>query len=236
MAVRSIFIPKFEGDFLVETQNIDFKWFPGLSVSQKQKSIDSLHSEAKKKFVGIEKILEISSKSKSKLGIALSAFNLMIKSAKGKQVSVECVFQSSKVFEGDIQYLDLLEVSSREAKKDSRLKSSGRIVAFRTYGKKDKEWGTEPITAYYDWLYINALNQHTEFHEELFRYSAFSDIEFNPGKSLNCQAYSVALFCALYKRGLLKDALKSQKDFLAIYQDYKIDNSYTSRNQTGTFL
>ena len=47
MANRPIFIPKFEGDFLVKTKNIDFKWFPGLSVSQKQKSIDSLHSEAK---------------------------------------------------------------------------------------------------------------------------------------------------------------------------------------------
>lgn len=116
MAIRPIFIPKFEGDFLVKTQNIDFEWFPGLSVSQKQKSIDSLHSAAKK-LEGVGKVLEISSKSKSELGIALSAFNLMIKSAKGKRVSVECVFQSSKVFEGDIQYLDLLEVSSREAKK-----------------------------------------------------------------------------------------------------------------------
>lgn len=235
MATRPIFISKTDGDFLVRTKNIDFKWFAGQSDSQKQKSIDSLHLEAKK-LEGVERILEISSKSKSKLGISLSAFNLMIKSTKGKQVSVECVFQSSKVFEGDIQYLDLLEVSSREAKKDSRLKSSGRVIAFRTYGKKDKEWGIEPITAYYDWLYVNALNQHTEFHEELLEYSAFSDIEFNPEKSLNCQAYSVALFCALYRRGILQDVLKSQKDFLSIYQDYKIDNSYTSRKQLGMFL
>ena len=235
MATRPIFISKTDGDFLVRTKNIDFKWFAGQSDSQKQKSIDSLHLEAKK-LEGVERILEISSKSKNKLGISLSAFNLMIKSTKGKQVSVECVFQSSKVFEGDIQYLDLLEVSSREAKKDSRLKSSGRVIAFRTYGKKDKEWGTEPITAYYDWLYVNALNQHTEFHEELLEYSAFSDIEFNPEKSLNCQAYSVALFCALYRRGILQDILKSQKDFLSIYQDYKIDNSYTSRKQLGMFL
>ena len=121
MANRPIFIPKFEGDFLVKTQNIDFEWFPGLSVSQKQKSIDSLHLEAKK-LEGVEKVLETSSKSKNELGVALSAFNLMIKSVRGKQVSVECVFQSSKVFEGNIQYLDLLEMSSKEAKKESRLK------------------------------------------------------------------------------------------------------------------
>lgn len=235
MAFRPIFIPKLNDNILVQTKNIEFKWFPGQSVTQKQKSINSLHLEAKKRE-HIERILEISSKSENELGVKLSAFNLMIESAKGKQVSVECVFQSSKVFEGNIQYLDLLEVSSREAKKDSRLKSSGRVIAFRTYGKKDKEWGTEPITAYYDWLYVNALNKHTEFHEELLKYSAFSDIEFNPEKSLNCQAYSVALFCALYRRGILQDVLKSQKDFLSIYKNYKIDNSHTSRKQLGMFL
>lgn len=130
----------------------------------------------------------------------------------------------------------MLEVSSKEAKKDPRLKSSGRVIAFRTYGKKDKEWATEPITAYYDWIYVNALNQHKELHNEIFQYSAFTDIEFNPETSLNCQAYSIALFCSLYKRGLLKEALKSQENFLALYEDYKIDNSYTSRKQLGMFL
>ena len=68
------------------------------------------------------------------------------------------------------------------------------------------------------------------------KYCAIHGIEFNPEKSLNCQAYSVALFCALYKRKLLKDALKSQKDFLSLYQDYKIDNSSTSKKQLGIFL
>ena len=54
---------------------------------------------------------------------------------------------------------------------------------------------------------------------------AFSDIEFNPDKSINCQAYSVALFCALYKRGILRDVLSSQQDFLTIYQDFKVKNA-----------
>ena len=159
----------------------------------------------------------------------------MIKSARGKQVSVECVFQSSKVFEGDIQYLDLLKYHQEKQKRlQTQIIWNGN--SFSYLWKKDKEWGTKPITAYYDWLYVNALNQHTEFHEELLKYSAFSDIEFNPEKSLNCQAYSVALFCALYRRGILQDVLKSQKDFLSIYKDYKIDNSYTSRKQLGMFL
>ncbi|WP_373700857.1 hypothetical protein [Neisseria dentiae] len=235
MAIRPIFIPKIDGDFLVKTENIEFEWFAGFSASQKRKSINSLHSVAKK-IEGIENLLEISSKSENELGVALSAFNLMISTEKGKSVSVECVFQSSKVFEGDIQYLDLLDMASKKAKKDPRLKSSGRVIAFRTYGKREKEWQTTPITAYYDWIYINALNQHKEFHEELLKYSAFTDIEFNPEKSLNCQAYSVALFCSLYKRKVLDKVLKSQKAFLSIYKEYAVDNSYTSKKQPDLLL
>ena len=174
-------------------------------------------------------ILEISSKSKDELGIALSAFNLMITTKKlGKTFSVECAFQSSKVFEGNIQYLDLLEKTSREAKKDTRLKESGNVIGFNFY---NQFWETTPLTAFYDWLYINALNSKPEYHEQLLKYEAFTDIEFNPQKSINCQAKSVALFCALYKRNLLEDALISQESFLTLYKDYDIGNSY-KKNST----
>ena len=226
MAQRPIYIPQTEGEYLVQTDMVDFKWFAGMAVSQKQKSIRSLHEAALEKRKNLNQILEISSKSETPLGVALSAFNFMVMNAAGKTIaSVECVFQSSKVFEGDKQYLDLLKVSSREAKQDPRLKESGRLIAFRPNGKKDKEWGLNPLTAYYDWVYINALKQHEEYHEELLSYDAFSDIEFNPEKSINCQAYSVALFCSLYKRGILRDVLSSQQDFLTIYRDFRVENA-----------
>lgn len=226
MAQRPIYIPQTKGDYLVQTDMLDFKWFPGMAISQKQKSICSLHEAALEKHKNLDQILEISSKSETSLGIALSAFNLMVMNATGKGIaSVECVFQSSKVFEGNKQFLDLLKVSSLEAKKDPRLKESGRLIAFRPNGKKDKEWGLNPITAYYDWVYINALKQHEEYHEELLSYDAFSDIEFNPKKSINCQAYSVALFCALSKRGILCEALSSQQKFLSIYYEFKVENA-----------
>ena len=226
MAQRPIYIPQTKGDYLVQTDMLDFKWFPGMAISQKQKSIRSLHEAALEKHKNLDQILEISSKSETSLGIALSAFNLMVMNATGKGIaSVECVFQSSKVFEGNKQFLDLLKVSSLEAKKDPRLKESGRLIAFRPNGKKDKEWGLNPITAYYDLVYINALKQHEEYHEELLSYDAFSDIEFNPKKSINCQAYSVALFCALSKRGILCEALSSQQKFLSIYYEFKVENA-----------
>lgn len=226
MAQRPIYIPKTEGEYLVQTDMVDFKWFAGNATSQKQKSIYSLHESAFEKHKNLNQILEISSKSETPLGVALSAFNLMVMNATGKAIaSVECVFQSSKVFEGDKQFLELLKMSSREAKKYFHLKELGRLIAFRPNGRKDKEWGLNPPTAYYDWVYINALKQHEEYHEELLSYDAFSDIEFNPKKSINCQAYSVALFCALSKRGILRDVLSSQQDFLTIYQDFRVENT-----------
>ena len=220
MATRPIFIPTNPDlsnshitiDDLTKTQNIDFTWHTGLTISDKQQSITSLHENAKL-IDNISKILEISTRSTERIGVALSAFNLKIKSAKGRQFSVESVYQSSKVFnssQGEIQYL--------EAKTDSRLKTSGNIIAFRTFGKKEKEWSINPISAYYNWIYLNALMQHPEYHEPLLEYHAFTDIEFNPKKSLNCQAYAAALFCSLYKNDLLEEIMKTPQNFLSLYQ------------------
>jgi hypothetical protein len=41
----------------------------------------------------------------------------------------------------------------------------------------------------------------------------FTDIEFNPEKSLNCQARSFATYVALDKRGLLSEAVQSFDTF-----------------------
>ncbi|UNU73301.1 hypothetical protein LU293_09600 [Moraxella nasovis] len=89
------------------------------------------------------------------------------------------------------------------------------------YGSK---WELNPTTAFYDWLYINALNQNKQYHHELLSYQAFTDIEFNPEKSINCQAYSVAMFVALAKNDML-GVLKDKEAFLGLYQKYKIDNT-----------
>lgn len=234
MAKRPVFIPSSNPSKLVDVEMVDFTYHSGFAVSQKQKSINSLHQAINEKF-GFVDILEISSKSEIELGVQLSAFNLMITTkTKGKTFSVESAFQSSKVFEGNIQYLDLLEKSSREAKKDPRLKNSGKVIGFNFYNQL---WETTPLTAFYDWLYVNALNNKPEYHDELLQYQAFTDIEFNPEKSINCQAQSVALFCSLYRRNML-DEIKSQEFFLTLYQDYQIDNSYkkSKNNPQGTLL
>ena len=197
----------------VTINNTEFKWYPGMSKSQKQKSITDLHASGVNK--GLKNILEISSKSKIEIGVKLSAFNLKITTPKKLKFSVETAFQSSKVFENGGPYTDLLHKTSRDAKKDIRLKESGNLLGFSFFGK---QFSTSPHTFFYDWLYLNALKQNPEFVEELIRYEAFTDIEFNPKKSLNGQAYSAALFVSLYHSGQLNEVMKTPEKFLQVLE------------------
>ncbi|MCW5230862.1 DarT1-associated NADAR antitoxin family protein [Verminephrobacter eiseniae] len=221
MAERPIFIPEAEGPALVRTKHVEFQWFPGMAASQKQKSVDSLHASACM-LTGINKVLEVSSKSREKLGVALSAFNLSFTTVKyNRTLSVECAYQGSKVFENGGPYIDIFGMTSRKARKDERL--SGRLTGFRFF---DTDWGLDPQTAFYDWLYINALKKQPSVTEQLLSYSAFTDIEFNPKRSINCQAYSVALFISLYQRNLLKEATSSKDAFLRTVGRAEISNAH----------
>ena len=76
MANRPIFITNDNKKELFKEVNIDFTFYNGFAVTQKAKSIQSLHDNAKK--LGYKNILEVSTKSDNKLGWQLSAFNLMV--------------------------------------------------------------------------------------------------------------------------------------------------------------
>lgn len=164
----------------------DFDWSGGFAVSQKQKNIAALHDAIMKKYG--ENALEISTKSLDEIGRSLSAFNLKLDG-----VLLECVFQSSKVFEKGGPFRDLLDMSPKEAKRNERLKSSGKLIAFDFDSQR---WELEPKTAFYDYIYVkSALSTFTaeQLKETLDKYIWFTDIEFNPNKSINSQARSVAL-------------------------------------------
>ena len=89
MAKRPIFKVSNKKDLFIEEVEIDFEFHNGLSVSQKQKSIRSLHQSAKD--LGIENVLEISTKSESQLGNMLSAFILNINWLLIKFISKVCI-------------------------------------------------------------------------------------------------------------------------------------------------
>lgn len=222
MAERPVFIPCVSGNHLVKTCFVDFEWHPGFSISQKQKSISSLHLNAEHQLQ-LSKILEISSKSPDQIGVSASAFNLRITTKKlNKNFSVECAFQASKKFERGGPYVDILDKTSIEAKKDERLKSSGRLIEFIFY---KSTWPLEPKTMFYDWLYINALNENKNIAEKILEHDAYTDIEFNHERSINCQAYSAALYTALFRRNLLSEALFSEDSYKSIISRYKTDNA-----------
>ena len=210
MALRSIYTLGMTRKSLVIPIEIEFQWFPGFAISQKQKSITALHAAAAKR--NIARVLEISSKSPDQLGVELSAFNLQLPMRNTRWTSVENVFQSSKVFESGGPYLDLLEVSAKEAKTDPRLRSSGPL---RGFCLAENDWPLQPVTSFYDWLYLTALKSAPDLATQLLGYDGFSDIEFNPNRSLNCQAASAALFVYLVKRGEFDAAMQNQHSFLA---------------------
>lgn len=211
MASRPVFVVTLDHRLCIR-EDTEFEFYSGFSDKQKKKSIYSLHEAYLRKNTN-KRVLEISSKSEDDLGIKLSAFNLMIKTKNGNEFSVECAFQASKVFERGGPYEDLLNVPSRIAKKDERLKNSGRIIAFAIKGKT---FSAEPKTYFYNWLYINALCLHHDLAERLLEYDAFTDIAFNPQRSINCQAEAAAIYVSLQKQGLLQEALRSKEAFLDI--------------------
>lgn len=203
MADRPIFVPRETGARLVDEVRVQFTWHSGMAPSQKKKNIAELHENAAKH--GLSPLLEISSKSEREVGRRLSAFNLKLK-FNTTQTTVECAYQGSKVFERGGPFNDLYFVASRDAKRDLRLKGSGRLVGFRFQGQ---DYPLSPTTAFYDWLYFLALYPHRDWLKRLQQCVGFTDIEFNPEHSWNCQARACATFMALQKRGLLDEATVS---------------------------
>lgn len=216
MAIRPVFISTEEAPFY-RSVNTNFTYYNGFALIQKQKSIKSLH-ESFNKIYSNKKIIEISTKSDVDLGKKLSAFNLKVHSKK-RVFSVECAFQGSKVFELGGPYDDLIDKDSSTAKKDTRLKTSGRIIGFNYFGRV---FSTEPLDYFYNWLYVNALNLNRNLAEEILNYDSFTDIEFNPNKSINCQARACAIYVGLCKSNKIEEALASEYSFLKIvYPDFK---------------
>jgi len=211
MAKRPVFIPENNKISFVRELFIEFKWYPGFAKTQAQKSIVAMHLAAKDH--GIDPILEISSKSQKRLGVELSAFNLMLKVEGHRPMSVECAFQGSKVFERGGPFTDLYVVTSIEAKKDSRLRNSGNVIRFSFIGE---DFPSNPVTSFYDWLYLKALNQNKDLASQLLMYKGFTDIAFNPEKSLNCQARSAALFVALNQIGEIDKVINDKKYYLKL--------------------
>lgn len=201
MSEKRVFFIKEDG--LVYKTDVTFSWDEGEKV---------LHQNFLSKYPN-KRMLDVSSYSSATVGRRLSAFNLRYKSTDGMEYPVENVFQAGKVFEHGGAYRDLLDRSPLEAKRDFRLRNSGRLVGFEGEGK----WfPLNPTTLFYNWVWINALVRNPRnalLRTEVLKYDGFSDMAFNHSRSLNCQAEAAALYVSLVRCGRLDAALKSPEDF-----------------------
>ncbi len=212
MAKKMIFISSNKSYYREEI--LTYTFYSGFAVSQKQKSIASLH-ESIKRIYPEKRVIEISTKSTEEIGIKLSAFNLKFFHEELQDYrNLENIFQSSKVFENGGPYRDLLNVPPKDAKRDERFLTSGTLKYFDLYGVK---WSLEPKTMFYDWIYINALNREECLAEKITDYDIFTDVEFNHKKSINCQARSAAIFVTLKRKGELEKMLSDPVTFSQIY-------------------
>ena len=215
VAKRLAFLPiKGADGSLWETRIVKFEWIPGLSRSQNQRSIQNMHQSLLAEY-GLERVLEISSKSDSSLGNSLSAFNLQLQGQKLTS-SVECFYQGSKVFEHGGPFQDIYSSTSLQAKRDERLQASGPL---RHFVFDSQVWPLEDSPNFYDFLYISALTQNAH-SDELLNYDAFTDfaysqtrLKLSAKKSFNCQARSASIYVTLVRAGKLDAYLRNPRHY-----------------------
>lgn len=200
MASRPVFLPTEEGPLLVKELHFDFPWASGFAEVQKKKNVVALHAAAHR--AGIDDLLEISSKSEIEVGRKLSAFSLKIK-IEGRDLPLESVYQGSKVFRETGPFPEIMELPPREAKRFIRENASGDLITFHLFGE---EFPLSPKNAFYDWLYIRSLVAHSDWIRRKVHFEAFTDIEFNPQKQVNCQARAFAEYLSLQHRSMLERA------------------------------
>lgn len=212
MAVRPVFISSSEVPAFRQV-DVEFQWHPGFARTQKEKSIRGLHDAFERMLPGTP-VLEVSGKSSSRLGVALSAFNLLTEHPVLGLIPLESAFQGSKVFADLGQIEQAYRVDPRTAKSIAREANEDHDLTGFLWNSSD--WPLEPKTLFYDWLYCSALQHHPNLLQELRNYRAFTDIEFNPEKSFNCQARSCAIAVSLVERGLLDEALDNREAFIGL--------------------
>lgn len=87
------------------------------------------------------------------------------------------------------------------------------MVILKDFNCLVKYYSAEPVAFFYDWLHISALKQNDVLASKLENYDIFTDIEFNPNKSLSCQASTVAMFLNLKKAKILNSATETSDRF-----------------------
>ena len=195
-------------DVAFEEEIVEFEYIKGMAFSQKQKNVLSFHKSIQAMFPN-SRIVEISTKSQSRLGVKLSAFNLKLDG-----YPLECVFQSSKLFEGNVQFNHLLFEEPKVAKQYIHDNVSLRLIGFKYKGEL---FDLIPRTMFYDYIYISALIQSNIDVSDIANYDIFTDIEFNEKKAYNCQARACAIYAYMLRNENVEYYMSSKERFKELY-------------------
>lgn len=197
------------------SRKIEFQWHGGFSRAQMSRCVQSLHAAFADNRKG-RRLLEVSSASEAELGRRLSAFSLTVgrgPAAESRPIPLEVAYQSSKIFRGHGRLTQAADLAPPEAKHlAAEMHRVHDLIAFEWNGCC---WPLQPPTAFYDWLFVQAVRQEPQLSREIMRYDAFTDIKFNPSRSLSSQARSAALFVGLSIHDELETAVESMESFLA---------------------
>jgi hypothetical protein len=79
----------------------------------------------------------------------------------------------------------------------------------------------------YDWLYVNSILTNRRITDRIREFNAFTDIEFNPEKSKNCQAHSVAMAVGVLRAGIDQTIPIDRETFLDKFRDYYNSQAYS---------
>jgi len=212
--------------FIVENgriyeQELRVDYHGGFSLVQKHKMIDSLHRRIleTKNY----RILEVSRRSKDSLGGELSAFHLSVK-MDGQSYFVECIYQASKVFHENVQYIECLSLSPLEAKRLIQSKVETEKLSLTHFNLLGTDFPLHPETIFYDYLYIVALSQNPSLGNRVTDFDCFTDIEYNHKRQFASQARSCAIYKYLVENGLVEDAVKDYRNLLPIYHEVIVTN------------
>lgn len=186
-------------DGKVKKETYDFVWNPGLAPIQKKRNVKALHESIN------APALEVSTKANDEFGQSFSPFNLKIDG-----VPMESVYHASKKYEKAGPFKDLVYHRPLVAKRDPRHEESGEMIGFEYEGE---EFPLYPRSFFFNYLYYQAIKENHDLEKlkKLFDYDYFTDIEFNPNKSVTNQARAVTIIKALLdKYGYLPDLTKDE--------------------------
>ncbi|MGV3134851.1 DarT1-associated NADAR antitoxin family protein, partial [Staphylococcus simulans] len=88
--------------------------------------------------------------------------------------------------------------------------SKGLMISSPCFGR---DFMLDSKKLFYNCLYFKSLTQNEKLATEILKYDAFTDIEFNSKRSLNCQSEACSFYVSLVKRGLLNIALENLESF-----------------------